>query len=852
MSGRVLRGRPHARDLLDLDAEKPGADEQLVADRGIYVAADGLSRQEELLNVGMKKKHVLPSELQDLLGECLPVPEYGDDEGNEVTSSEPAALGKRKEYASTRDPASLRQPLKAMFLDEEWNGSFWKTCTLKSIGLVYQLGHGGFPCPSPDDAVRTLVVIEAPTIHQIWDRYKQFQRMARQWAFLKRIKCAGWGHDPAGVDKTKLGECMVMCWACPHDGRNLPKNWREVTPAYRFLYMLIVAMDTNFRLRNRMRANKIDNPSLGPGCGCWVDSTAYRDHIKNYVPESDVSTCIAFAALLQKDTRMTTGLCVSGVDGVWKVNLAERVKKLPRHMQLPMDDIKLQCALPVWHVSSHNGDCKEANSLSFKEGVGKSDGEDAGIGQRADALEDRLDNHNYLKNIGQGDALRHKLVVAITECDRQIKVFESVSMTIECTIKIKWKTMIRDWIDDPSQPNPYILASKACPSEVEVRVELWRDEAPLSAAGTAPLHGGSATMFLAAGIQIEDAQRCIVSELTGTVLVAADRENKIQEWRHTLLMKVAWFRTLQRIYMPGATDAIAAAEEERENDDPPPKPKHIKLWMPSEMAATGPDNVLHGCVLGMVDMEARLCVAQCENSLVGLRSRLHAKCFLIDHRNANVTGQVASTKARTLIGQVGERVDAQAKQYQRGRAALVVLKGSVAYPHIRVLAPGDLTLDGDGEDTDAAARKKLAMIGAGCGARTPRNVAGTSKHVMSWIWTAPGAFNDKEQYLHGSIHVKWCHACARKVRCSEEVMLLREEMRRVVRYLGWQTAWWRDCAELRMGLTCEIAAGVRAYAPKQADWHERLAGFLCVKWDVSAVVAAQGEQVPEGLDMLYE
>jgi hypothetical protein len=36
---------------------------------------------------------------------------------------------------------------------------------------VYQLGHGGFPCPSPDDAVRTLVVIEAPTIHQIRVRY---------------------------------------------------------------------------------------------------------------------------------------------------------------------------------------------------------------------------------------------------------------------------------------------------------------------------------------------------------------------------------------------------------------------------------------------------------------------------------------------------------------------------------------------------------------------------------------------------------------------------------------------------------------------------------------------------------
>jgi hypothetical protein len=88
-------------------------------------------------------------------------------------------------------------------------------------------------------------------------------------------------------------------------------------------------------------------------------------------------------------------------------------------MQLPLEDIELQCALPVWHASSHNGDCKEVNSLSFKEGVGKSHGEgveqmwavlnpaayatkDAGLGQQVDTLEDQLDNHNYPKNVGQG------------------------------------------------------------------------------------------------------------------------------------------------------------------------------------------------------------------------------------------------------------------------------------------------------------------------------------------------------------------------------------------------------------------------------------------------------------------
>jgi hypothetical protein len=54
---------------------------------------------------------------------------------------------------------------------QEWNGSFWVDYTLEKLGLIYQLGHGGFPCVFPDDLVRTMTVIEAPVIHQIRMRY---------------------------------------------------------------------------------------------------------------------------------------------------------------------------------------------------------------------------------------------------------------------------------------------------------------------------------------------------------------------------------------------------------------------------------------------------------------------------------------------------------------------------------------------------------------------------------------------------------------------------------------------------------------------------------------------------------
>jgi hypothetical protein len=64
---------------------------------------------------------------------------------------------------------------------------------------------------------------------------------------------------------------------------------------------------------------------------------------------------------------------------------------------------------------------------------------------------------------------------------------------------------------------------------------------------------------------------------------------------------------------------------------------------------------------------------------------------------------------------------------------------------------------------------------------------------------------------------------------------LREEMRRVMRYLGWQAEWWKQRITPRAGLDRGIEAGIHAYALKQATWHTRLAAFFHTKWNMSAV-----------------
>ncbi|KAF7372731.1 CxC2 domain-containing protein [Mycena sanguinolenta] len=976
--GRGVLGKPGKR-LSFYVGEEDTVDTTLVADRGIYFSQDGMRRKEELLNVAHKKRKLVPAQLDDALAVWTPVSLEEEVTGSEDISTLDATdsgagdtvLGKRKTYESSTDPMGVWRPYADFFLDElvrhdglgdnlapklncalcklpytpgaEWNGSFWIDVTLLDLGLVYQLGHGGMPCPYPDPRLLTMTVMDLPLIHRVnnaceingtpatvtdpstcatfttletfrlqnvvgninvhdfitamerqtsatvstgmdWvpHRYKEFMRMSRQWAFLKRAKRAGRAHDPAGLAGTQARECAVVCWACPHDKRNLPPDWRNVDKKYRFLYMLLVALDANFKLKNRMRANEHPDPPLGPGWGYFVEPEKYRQHLKAYTPEKDVSTCIAFAALLQKDSRGTSGLRTSGVGGCvcarhecvlpngigdlqkgerfrnmdyillaalmgfvlmlltisydiacqWKRNLAARNSEMPVNMRLPLNKIEVQCALPVWHAGTHDEECETANSLSFKQGVGKSDGEgvertwavlnpasyhtkDMSKGNRIDTLEDKINSHNYLKNLSLGDALRRKLAVARAERDRQVEAFKLVSETVEKDLRVHWQSQIDEWQKDSTKPNPFIIARSDGPSEAQVRLQLKKDEEREAASGKTALHGTSATAFLTAGIQIEEAQRRIIAEIGGRVLVTPERETHIQELRLALLKKIASFRKLQATYVPGAARAIQQDEAVRDEDAPPPKAEHIKLYMPHELPEA---DRARGCLTGLVEMEAKLRAAQCSAALLVMRAR-----------------QIQSTKARTLIDQVGERVTASAQKYRKARAALLALKGEGFAPHFRELKDDDIRLPGDHADTDAAARKKLAMISAGRGARAPRNAPGESKRVMSWIWTAREGSGDDEQDLHDSIRVEWSRAKARKTRWQEEVELLQEEMRRTLRYLEWQAVWWEARLEARPTASPHLKTALCAYASKQAWLHRRVAAHFKSQWETSRV-----------------
>lgn len=80
------------------------------------------------------------------------------------------------------------------------------------------------------------------------------------------------------------------------------------------------------------------------------------------------------------------------------------------------------------------------------------------------------------------------------------------------------------------------------------------------------------------------------------------------------------------------------------------------------------------------------------------------------------------------------------------------------------------------------------------------------------------------------LRVEWAKSLARAERWEEEVLLLREEMRRTLVFLDYQGQWWRKQGSLRTEHDNVLSSGLRGYAEKQATIRRRLANAFASIW----------------------
>jgi hypothetical protein len=83
------------------------------------------------------------------------------------------------------------------------------------------------------------------------------------------------------------------------------------------------------------------------------------------------------------------------------------------------------------------------------------------------------------------------------------------------------------------------------------------------------------------------------------------------------------------------------------------------------------------------------------------------------------------------------------------------------------------------------------------------------------------------------------------------VELLREEMKRVLRFLRWRAAWWEGrWSRRRERVSAALRAGLEAYAARQAAATREIARRFKRAWDTSAAMAVR--MAVEGEALLAE
>lgn len=98
-----------------------------------------------------------------------------------------------------------------------------------------------------------------------------------------------------------------------------------------------------------------------------------------------------------------------------------------------------------------------------------------------------------------------------------------------------------------------------------------------------------------------------------------------------------------------------------------------------------------------------------------------------------------------------------------------------------------------------------------------------------------------EDNIIPALRIEWCRVRARAMRWSEEVPMLREEMRRVLEYLSWHAGWWINLGNNTLpGLSGPDREGASAYAYKQACYRQVLRSKFDGLWEHCSELASSG------------
>ena len=288
----------------------------------------------------------------------------------------------------------------------------------------------------------------------------------------------------------------------------------------------------------------------------------------------------------------------------------------------------------------------------------------------------------------------------------------------------------------------------------------------------------------------------------------------VQEKRTSLLRRIQIWREVQLTYMPYVASIISQTQSAPELDGGI-HPENVPLYLPSSLPA-------HIRILPemkvLCQLERRLREPQADDALGDVRRQRRIIQGLWQFKQINVsgTGNKPNTRMLMLYKRLKSKMDRATQKYRVAYAALKILDPNGSWStRLKVLTDRDVS--GPGRDYDSKSTN--------------------SHYEPSWIWLMPRVNKSSnadtemgEEEFNESMRVEWAKARARKARWTEEVMILQEEMRRVISFQKWKAAWWLEQASVRYEGDAAILSGVAGYANKQAAICERHAVKCALHW----------------------
>ncbi|KAG1897298.1 uncharacterized protein F5891DRAFT_1129937 [Suillus fuscotomentosus] len=737
---------------------------------------------------------------------------------------------------------------------QKWNGMFFECVTLKALGLRIQLGHApGQVCPKPHRAFNDdFVVMDSHAIHEVSLDFCATFRLLEEFHILSfeskvsayefynaltqrtnntglapvksRYECFI-GHDPKGLDATVEGECAVLCPACPHPGKNVPDNWENAPQAKRWMYALFVAIDANFRLKQKVVSNNITDPSLSRGWTYFVEEAGYKEFLTEKIDiVQEKSTCSSHTAVNMADTKINRGLAATGLGTIdcarhnmkrpnavgdlqkanryinmdylffstlrhlslktlnisyniacqWHKKLWQRMSTFPTSMQFDHTSKAISFFVPKFHLPAHVEKCQTTFSFNFKRGVGRTDGEApecgwANINPIASSTKemgpgawwDTLDDFFGDWNWKKVVGLGNTMQRKLKEAVPQCADHQAALNDLEEGLKEEYGEVLEQW---------------------RSQVEAWEnDQSQLN-----PFKRNSDVITLA----------------SVRLALAKEEEQSMQSGARISLYEDC---------SPSILISLALELERCLRADKDGRGLHVT------------DNQEGKLVECSNALQCRL------DSWVKIQELYMpniAAMRISDNATAANPSSISSTaesfklwlpsqigRARNTLKVIDIRIESATRRYESAHKALVVLGNllneSGWQSSLCPLSRQDIRSMSDILWGESKGRRKL-----------------------SWIWNMRGAGGSKKDD-NGALEdmrIEWCKARACTMRWEEEVALLREEMCRIGAFLRWEARRWDERRNEVVPTDTEHEDGCVVYAHRQAHLRMQLAASFEVNW----------------------